>query len=89
MAGIRAVHKKDGVSYKFSGDLRECIEKARKELTEKAWVAGTSISALAERKGSQGFRFIRAENCRFREFHRTGKRGTEKEGGSSRTKWRI
>lgn len=30
MAGMRATHKKDGVSYKFSGDLRECIEKARK-----------------------------------------------------------
>lgn len=35
MAGMRATHKKDGVSYKFSGDLRECIEKAKKELEEK------------------------------------------------------
>lgn len=35
MAGMRALHKKTGVTYKFSGDLRECISKAEKELKEK------------------------------------------------------
>ena len=35
MAGMRAVHKKDGTTFKFSGDLREAIEKAEKELKEK------------------------------------------------------
>lgn len=28
MAGMRAVHKKDGTTFKFSGDLKEAIEKA-------------------------------------------------------------
>lgn len=32
MAGMRAVHKKDGTTFKFSGDLREAIEKAEKAL---------------------------------------------------------
>lgn len=35
MAGMRAVHKKDGTTYKFTGDLKESIEKAEKELQEK------------------------------------------------------
>ena len=35
MAGMRAVHKKDGTTFKFSGDLKEAIEKAEKELKEK------------------------------------------------------
>lgn len=35
MAGMRAVHKKDRTTFKFSGDLREAIEKAEKELKEK------------------------------------------------------
>lgn len=28
MAGMRAVHKKDGTTFKFTGDLKEAIEKA-------------------------------------------------------------
>ena len=35
MAGMRAVHKKNGTTFKFSGDLKEAIEKAEKELKEK------------------------------------------------------
>lgn len=35
MAGMRAKHKKDKVTYTYSGDLREAIEKAEKELREK------------------------------------------------------
>ena len=35
MAGMRAVHKKDGTTFKFTGDLKKAIEKAEKELEEK------------------------------------------------------
>lgn len=35
MAGMRAVHKKNGTTFKFSGDLKDAIEKAEKELKEK------------------------------------------------------
>lgn len=36
MAGMRAKHQKGGkVTYTFTGDLAECIEKAEKELHEK------------------------------------------------------
>lgn len=35
MAGMRAVHKKNGITFKYSGDLKETIEKAEKELKEK------------------------------------------------------
>jgi len=36
MAGMTAKHKKDGcVTYSISGDLEECIKKARKELRQK------------------------------------------------------
>lgn len=30
MAGMRAVHKKNGTTFKYSGDLKETIEKAEK-----------------------------------------------------------
>lgn len=35
MAGMRAMHKKNGTTFKYSGDLKETIEKAEKELKEK------------------------------------------------------
>lgn len=35
MAGMRAVHKKNETTFKYSGDLKETIEKAEKELKEK------------------------------------------------------
>lgn len=35
MAGMRAVHKKNGTTFKYSGDLKETIEKAEKELKRK------------------------------------------------------
>lgn len=35
MAGFTAKHKKNRVSYTYSGDLRECIAKAEKELETK------------------------------------------------------
>lgn len=36
MAGMTAKHQKSGkVIYSFSGDLEECIQKARKELRQK------------------------------------------------------
>ena len=39
MAGMRAVHKKNGTTFKYSGDLKETIEKAEKELKEKYYKA--------------------------------------------------
>ena len=35
MAGMRAVHNKNGTTFKFTGDLKEAVEKAEKELKEK------------------------------------------------------
>lgn len=35
MAGMTARHTKKGTSFTYRGDLRECIEKAEKELREK------------------------------------------------------
>lgn len=35
MAGVRAKKTKNGITYTFSGELKECLEKARKELQEK------------------------------------------------------
>lgn len=35
MAGMKAKHTKDKVTYSYSGDLKEAIEKAEKELREK------------------------------------------------------
>lgn len=35
MAGMTAKHKKNGVTFTYTGDLRKCIEKAEKELKEK------------------------------------------------------
>lgn len=32
MAGMRAVHKKNGTTFKYSGDLKETIEKAEKRI---------------------------------------------------------
>lgn len=31
MAGMRAVHKKNGTTFKYSGDLKETIEKAERK----------------------------------------------------------
>ena len=44
MAGMRAVHKKNGTTFKFSGDLKEAIEKAEKELKEKEGLTYLFIS---------------------------------------------
>lgn len=35
MKGMRVKHTKDKVTYSYSGDLKEAIEKAEKELREK------------------------------------------------------
>lgn len=35
MAGMRVSRKKDKITYSYTGDLKECIEKAEKELSEK------------------------------------------------------
>lgn len=35
MAGFTAKHKKGKTSFTYSGDLRECVEKAEKELEKK------------------------------------------------------
>lgn len=35
MAGMRAIHKKQKVTFEFTGDLKEVVEKAEKELKEK------------------------------------------------------
>ena len=48
MAGMRAVHKKNGTTFKYSGDLKETIEKAEKELKEKEGT--TQWLFLKERK---------------------------------------
>ncbi len=35
MPGFRAKHKNGQVSFTYSGDLRECIDRAEKELKKK------------------------------------------------------
>lgn len=35
MAGMRAIHRKNRTTYKISGNLKDAIEKAEKELKEK------------------------------------------------------
>lgn len=35
MAGMRAKHTKDKITYQFSGSIEEALEKAKKELAEK------------------------------------------------------
>lgn len=35
MAGMRAIHKKDGTTFRYTGDLKEAVEKSKKELKEK------------------------------------------------------
>lgn len=59
MAGMRAVHKKNGTTFKYSGDLKETIEKAEKELKEKE---GTSITKhyTTKRETASPFRYSRA-----------------------------
>lgn len=56
MAGMRAVHKKNGTTFKFSGDLKEAIEKAEKELKEKE---GTK-HYTTKRETASPFRYSRA-----------------------------
>lgn len=48
MAGMRAVHKKNGTTFKYSGDLKETIEKAEKELKEN----GKYYKALYDQAGN-------------------------------------
>ena len=47
MAGMRAVHKKDGTTFKFSGDLREAIEKSGKGIERKRRNRTTYFSEMA------------------------------------------
>lgn len=46
MAGMRAVHKKNGTTFKYSGDLKETIEKAEKELKEKEGTSNDSQTVM-------------------------------------------
>lgn len=59
MAGMRAVHKKNGTTFKYSGDLKETIEKAEKELKEKE---GTNITRhyMTKQGTALQFRYSRA-----------------------------
>lgn len=50
MAGMRAVHKKNGTTFKYSGDLKETIEKAEKELKEKEGTTQWLFSEMAVRQ---------------------------------------
>lgn len=51
MAGMRAVHKKNGTTFKYRGDLKETIEKAEKELKEKEGTTQPSVLACIGEKG--------------------------------------
>lgn len=76
MAGMRAVHKKDGITFKFSGDLKEAIEKAEKELKEKE---GTTQWLFLKWQYDNAKKALDSYNRRvggFERFYKTGKRGT-------------
>lgn len=40
MAGMRAVHKKNGTTFKYSGDLKDFIKLAKEELAKREEAAG-------------------------------------------------
>ena len=78
MAGMRAVHKKDGTTFKFSGDLREAIEKAEKELKEKD---GTERHTFLKWQYDNAKKALETYNRRLKDLHdfiRLGKEELEK-----------
>lgn len=78
MAGMRAVHKKDGTTFKFTGDLKEAIEKAEKELKEKD---GTTQWLFLKWQYDNAKKALDSYNCRvkdLRDFIRLGKEELEK-----------
>lgn len=50
MAGMRAIHKKQKVTFEFTGDLKEVVEKAEKELKEKDGTTKQLFFGMAVRK---------------------------------------
>ena len=78
MAGMRAVHKKDGTTFKFSGDLREAIEKEEKELKEKE---GTERHTFLKWQYDNAKKALETYNRRLKDLHdfiRLGKEELEK-----------
>lgn len=78
MAGMRAVHKKNGTTFKFTGDLKEAVEKAEKELKEKD---GTTKWLFLKWQYENAKKALDSYNRRLRDlrdFIRLGKEELEK-----------
>lgn len=78
MAGMRAVHKKSGTTFKFTGDLKEAVEKAEKELKEKD---GTTQWLFLKWQYDNAKKALDSYNRRLsdlRDFIRLGKEELEK-----------
>lgn len=78
MAGMRAVHKKSGTTFKFTGNLKEAVEKAEKELKEKD---GTTQWLFLKWQYDNAKKALDSYNRRLsdlRDFIRLGKEELEK-----------
>lgn len=78
MAGMRAVHKKSGTTFKYSGDLEKAVEKAEKELKEKE---GTERHTFLKWQYDNAKKALETYNRRLedlRDFIRLGKEELEK-----------
>ena len=78
MAVMRAVHKKSGTTFKYSGDLEKAVEKAEKELKEKD---GTERHAFLKWQYDNAKKALETYNRRLedlRDFIRLGKEELEK-----------
>lgn len=78
MAGMREVHKKSGTTFKFTGDLKEAVEKAEKELKEKD---GTTQWLFLKWQYDNAKKALDSYNRRLsdlRDFIRLGKEELEK-----------
>lgn len=82
MAGMRAVHKKNGTTFKYSGDLKETIEKAEKELKEKE---GTTQWLFLKWQYDNARKAFEKYNRRLedlKDFIKLAKKNLQKRGGS-------
>lgn len=78
MAGMRAIHKKSGTTFKYTGDLKEALEKAEKELKEKD---GTTQYVFLKWQYDNAKKALNAYNRRvddLRDFIRLAKEELEK-----------
>lgn len=85
MAGMRATHKKNGVTFKYSGDLQENIEKARKELEKKRGSQERVFLNWQKEKAVKAFNSYEQRIVDLESFVELGKKelkeGEEKEDG--------